>query len=674
MTPSAATSEPDRATGRGPHAAATTGTRTQRRPRDLRGDASAPLRRRATATLAVIAATLALGGVLAPLWEPAAHAADGAVAPPDEPHPEPAATLPESRDAFPAGSRYAQLGDYEWRVVRPILTERGYTPELAPEGLTICAIHYAPRPIFLPEEPFPLWLNALHVTTRANTVAWAAPVETGQRYTELVANDVELELQNPAVFSMVAALPVESSTAGCVELLVVTRDLWSLRLAFAPQLSGGVLEYLGVSIEETNFLGLNDTIGVDFGLRQGSWELGPRWFADWLGGRDVVVSEEFRVIVNREEGGYEGTANRFELRRPLRSSRQERGWHVVAEHRASVGRVFDGRAINRVTIDDPETGRSWELDERWDDLIVNVEGGYTRSYGLQVKHNVTVGPYATIRGVGARVADPDVPQAVIDELIAERLPRAERSIGLRTSYEFFYNRFFALTNYRDFERAERYRLGLSGFVTVDYSEPGLGATARFLEARGAVSHVQPLGADALVQIAGLSAARLRAPVTDVRFEGLVLVATPRAWAGRWVARAWAQTISRNDANLRTRLNATTGLRGVLGTAVEGSDAWLANVEWRSLPVDVLSVYVGLAAFADIGGAREVDEDWTSLASVGVGLRVFVPQGMATVGSIDLAMPVGNGQWSGRPPSPVLTVRFGQLFDGLLRTDGASLLQ
>src|SRR5690606_2798928 len=102
---------------------------------------------------------------------------------------------------------------------------------------------YVPRDIFLPEDPFPLWLNAIHSTTRISTLLSATPIQVGQTYSTILIEDAEVELRDPTVYSAVVIVPVMSPASNCVDLYVVTRDLWSLRAAIDPQISGGVLEF-----------------------------------------------------------------------------------------------------------------------------------------------------------------------------------------------------------------------------------------------------------------------------------------------------------------------------------------------------------------------------------------------------------------------------------------------
>lgn len=575
---------------------------------------------------------------------------------------EAAVELPQSVSAFPESSPYRTLGDYDWNLVRLALQESGAAPEHEPSGSVICEVHYRAFDIFLPDEPFPLFFNKFHSTTRISTLAAAAPVQVGDDYSALLLEDVRTELKDPSVYSTIVVVPVASDEPNCVEVLVISRDLWSLRVGFEPRLSGGAIEYLALGVEETNFMGLNDTIGVNFILERGSWEIGPVWRTDWFMNRNLQISEEIRVIFDRERGGYEGLYNAFDLRRPLRSSWDKNAWYLTGYHRGGRGRVFGSSSIHRVEIDDPETGETWLVDERWNEMSLDVEAGYTRSFGIAFKNNLTFGAFMGLRNVSPAPMDDTIPESVLEIFREERLPRGERAAGLHTRWDFYQNAYTYLTNYASFEVAEPYRRGLKLYASLRYSEPGLGADVRFLQLEAGAGYLQPISYDSFVSVALLQGGRLDIDgVVDRRTEASLRLVLPTGWAGRFVARGWLRYNGNDHSNERFRLGATTSLRGYSGYAAEGPHAWVANLEWRSQPLEVLSIFVGGAAFLDVGSAWGDTHYETTYASVGVGIRFFIPQAMARPGSVDVGFPIGHGAWRRGMPAPMISLRFGQAF-------------
>src|SRR5699024_7216762 len=68
------------------------------------------------------------------------------------------------------------------------------------------------------------------------------------------------------------------------------------------------------------------------------------------------------------------------------------------------------------------------------------------------------------------------------------------------------------------------------------------------------------------------------------------VVLPSARLGRFVLRGSARILRNDTANERFRIGAAEGLRGERGHVAEGRNAWIANMEWRSKPVEILSTF------------------------------------------------------------------------------------
>jgi len=569
----------------------------------------------------------------------------------------------ETTRAFPHHSPYRSLGEYDWRLTKRVLAEQNATPAHDAEDTMICAIRYFAYDIFLPDEPFPLFLNKLHATTREDVLRHRASIEPGDTYSVLLGEDVREQIWDTEIFSTVVAMPVENPEKACVDLYVITRDLWSLRLGFKPQISGGVLEKLELSIVETNFLGLNDSLGLGFSMDQGAWEIGPVWSTTWPGGVNLDIQENFRLVFDREFGGYDGIRNELRVERPLRSSWDVDAWFVDTSIKSARKRVFDGRRIHAVEYRDVDTGETYSVDERWHELRLKLDGGYVRAWGLRYKTLVTAGAFVDLRQVRAAPMDDGIPETVLEQFRIDRLPRQERAIGPTFSWEWYSNRYFHLTNYERFEISESYRKGIHLKAELRYSDPIFGADVRFIDGTLGARYVAPLGEDAFWDAATMGRIRWGADgFVDRRMEFSTRLVMPSGPLGRFVTRGWVRLLRADDANERFRIGAAEGLRGERGHVAEGHNAWIANIEWRSKPVEVLSTFLGFAAFVDLGSAWEQDEAIITYASIGAGLRFMAPQAMALPVAIDVSLPVGYGIWKRGMPAPVISLRFGQVFE------------
>lgn len=572
-------------------------------------------------------------------------------------------TLPEHVSDFPKDSIYRTLTQFEWSLTRRVLEEEGVWPDQEAEGKEICEIHYSSWDIFLPEESFPVWLNKGHVRTKIEILKHRVPIHQGDEWTALLREEARKQIDDLKIYAVAAIVPVQHEDPGCIRVEVVTRDRWSITPDVDPKFSGGILESFEGYLVESNLLGTNNKLGVGFLLERGSWEIGPMTELDWLGGKNLKIAEEPRVIFDREFGGYEGISNTLRMERPLRTYLDKQGWYADTTFRTGRGRVFDKKDVLTHTYQDTDTGKSYTVDERWDELKIILEAAYMRSWGRERLHRLTTGAFMDLLHVNPAPMDDTIPDSVLDQLRQERLPRAERGLGPFVEYEYFQNSFFYIENYDTYGVSESYRPGFHFLARIRYSEPGLGANIRFTDATVGASYLLPFGADGFVDVGTMG--RLRwdpSGVVDRRFEAATRLVTPTGLAGRFVYHGWVRLLDHDTSNTRFRLGATEGLRGVSGFAAEGRNAWTSSIEWRSKPWEVLSIYLGFAAFLDAGSAWERGDDRTTHMSVGFGIRIMPPQLISAPVSIDFGWPTDAQSWSGKFPMPAISVRYGQQFN------------
>ena len=147
--------------------------------------------------------------------------------------------------ALLAGPAAAQEADsYEVRQVQRALAAHGLTPDLAPDGKAIEAVHIVRYEVFVEDEPFPVFLNAFHWLTVENVVRRELLLRPGDAWDADRLLESARNLRALRIFSVVAALPVQAKTPGKVDLLLVTRDLWSLRLEWNLQFTDAQIDQL----------------------------------------------------------------------------------------------------------------------------------------------------------------------------------------------------------------------------------------------------------------------------------------------------------------------------------------------------------------------------------------------------------------------------------------------
>jgi len=579
------------------------------------------------------------------------------------------ATEASIQRGIPARSPWARLAEWEWGHVEPLMAGLGLRPVHAPNGLTVCEVTIETDEVFDPEDVFPMFLNSLHVVSRESVVRSALTFEQGDRFTELMYRDSERQLRNPSQYSIVLVLPVEgeSTAVGCVDILVVTKDVWSLTPTWFFT-TAGVLTGVQVGLVETNFLGLNDQLAATFNWGLGSWTLGPRYYSPRIGGTRWQISESFDAIHDRELNEYEGFAQQLVVSRPLYESHVPSGWRFEAGGSSRIVRRFQGSEIR--TYDAPETGEVERIDERWRERTLSVSGEATRSYGVAVKHNVSMGLSLSARDAEALPYERWSEQA-LRSFEGARLPREERVVGPGVGYEVYRNRWMTVRNVRTFGVGEEVRLGYYGSLGVRYSEPALGATARFGRVTSILGYRVRVMGDGWISGQLEQSVRVEerpvASVSDVTTSGELRMVSGLTPAGRLVMRFSGVRLGRNEGNVQVLVGGDTGLRGYPNGFLQSERYVLWNVEWRTRSVELLRTRLGLVFFGDAIATLDEMPDMQYRAALGLGVRWMIPQLGTEVRALDIGFPLDPSRWQAlgngpaRFPQPVISITFGQVF-------------
>src|SRR5690606_4004437 len=134
-----------------------------------------------------------------------------------------------------------ELSDYETESLNFALAEIQARLALAPEGKRVEAIEVVTLDVIEPRDPAPRFLNWFHVTTQKRIIHREVLLRVGTPYRQDLASETERNLREFAQFSVVLVHPVEGSTPDSVRVLVVTKDVWSLRTSWEPSFYNGRL-------------------------------------------------------------------------------------------------------------------------------------------------------------------------------------------------------------------------------------------------------------------------------------------------------------------------------------------------------------------------------------------------------------------------------------------------
>jgi hypothetical protein len=592
-------------------------------------------------------AVAALGYTLCALGQPAtaqaqatAHAQAGAQA-----H---AATLAQVR----AEAANQGLGSFERQALEHALVTRGLAIEDAPDGKIVRRVHVVSMPVFGVEEGrFLRWFNRFHVTSRERVVAREVLVQPGDRWDEERVDETRRRLRNPLFTTLVVAAPVraDGGASNQVDLLVVTRDIWSLRMNSRYEVQQSVLSELSLSLSENNLLGLRKQVALVFDMDLGKYTLGPRYIDPNIAGTRLSLETKIDAVFNRYSSDFEGSQSVTSFAYPLWSLDRKWGASVDISHFDAVRRAFFGTDLRGYQTADGVI-LPWEYDER--DLV--VESVVTRQAGRAVKHRVSLGHRLDVQRPEVRDDFPG-DDAAREEFEREVLPRSERSSAVFARYFLFTPTYAVYRNIDSFDLAEDVRLGPDLVAEVGSAMKPIGSEVNFQFASVTAGWTVGLG-DGLVRVTGSASGRRQdGEIIDQQRSASLTAYSPQFLGMRMVGRATWSGIYDDTANRFFTVGGDTGLRGYTIAAFVGygPDAVrvLTNVELRMMSFPVLFTRVGAILFWDAGHAadcyRGCERPLSLHQDVGGGVRVLIPQLQPYVFRFDWALPL-TGSTAGFP--------------------------
>lgn len=555
------------------------------------------------------------------------------------------------------GATWESLSDVELAAATAALVSLDRAPVEEPAGLPIGAVHVSTREVFEEDSDLLQWANVFHWTTQDHVIAREVLLRPGDVWDDDLVAETERNLRDMSLRSVVAVLPVTSDTPGAVDLLVVTRDIWSLRGNTEFQTTGPVLNFLSTSLSENNFLGLNKKVAATFKLDQDTYDLGALYNDPRVYGSPLALYVDESFLVGRADDAFEGAVGLLDLRMPLRSIRQEWGFNLAVSHNVQIYRDFRGESVR--TWDDPETPEDDELPRTFDYARVALEATGTRSFGERVKTNLTFGYGLRWTDAGARDGFATEEQKARFE--AQLLPRRETASYGIFKLDFFLNDFVTLYDVETFALAEELRLGPVVGASVRWGSRALFFSEReFAELYASAAWRVHLGDGALLYVEGACSSRLEGQFVDSVGSADVRIFTPvLGGALRIHARAFLGTqwdLTREDPYT---LGGDNGLRGRESRSLAGTHVVRTNLELRTLSLGWWIFKGGLVAFWDAGTTFESFDDVVPIHTVGLGARILIVPVNRNVLRLDYGVPL-NGPVVGFEHG-VFTAGFDQAF-------------
>lgn len=535
---------------------------------------------------------------------------------------------------------------YSEEISLQALHAEGWEIASAPEGKKIRSIYTIRLPVFLRTERLG-WLtaplNLLHVTTQEALVLKEARVKKGGLWSSQDALETERNLRQLGVFTSVRVFAVHAIDGPPhpdeVDVVVVTRDLWSLRLENAFSYNGGVLSQLSLALTERNLLGRRITLSA-------SSNLSPLTFSAGLSvshrrfGPDLSLGIAAAGIWTRATGEREGEGIEITLSRPLYHLDQR--WSFGAS--AGIGRVRARitRGGQVVTDDDPSTPELEETPIEWSLRSWSAGASATRQWKGEYQKKLSL-------GVSISESQREMVQALSDSQLARwrelYLPPDRFQVGPSVSFTWFQREFIALHDISTFGVREDLRVGPS--ISTSHSlvligdqayipSFSLGYTWRLLN-RGFIA----VGFSGSTRIEGKEREKIRNRELSGGLTWALPLKPTQAHLGFLIGRSSWLSRWNDVSNAFSSIGGSSGLRGYPDGAfsITGGDVARQNLEYRSPPLKWSFLHLGAVLFYDGASVHSSVNSFAWKQSVGGGLRFLFPQLNRSVFRLDLATPL-----------------------------------
>lgn len=548
--------------------------------------------------------------------------------------------------ALLAGSAAAteNFSGYERESLKIALDRTGGTVDPAPEGKVVEGIDVVALDVIEPRDPAPRFLNWFHVTSKDEVIRREALLKPGDRFSRALAEETERNLRVRQL-SVVLLVATRGSAEDRVRLLLVTKDVWSLRVNWEPTIVNGHLQSLLLQPSEENFLGRHKIVNATVALGRATYSVGLGFTDPRVGGSRLQALGSASLIFNCKSGKTEGSTGAFSYGKPLYSMLTKWSWIAATTWSEGTTRPY-GTLGNSICSDDRPALVNFRSTPQNDAVpysyhlqSLSSEFSVTRSFGTFLKNDVSFGLESRRR----LYTPPDLSAFPQDtqRVFLETLPVSDTRISPFVQLHAFRNKFLRVLDVETLGLQEDYRLGHDVWLRVYPALQAVGSSRDLLGVYSGLGYTVPLG-DGLARAYAASTVELsRRETSDAEISGGARLVTPRLPFGRLVLDGFVQDRYENYLKPQVSLGGTSRLRGYRTQAFVGSNAVTGNIELRSRPIEVLSVQVGAALFYDVGDAFDRFDEMRLKHGVGGGLRFVFPQLERTVLRIEVGVPLNR---------------------------------
>lgn len=537
-----------------------------------------------------------------------------------------------------ARAQLAQYSAYEQTLIRRELEQRKLDLEPEPSGKRVSDIELVRLEVLDELDPIPDIFNVFHGTTRHGVIRRELLFAEGQLFDQRAIDQTARNLRDIEQISAVLIVPVRDADPGRVRLLVITKDVWSLRPNWNARAGSEGLTYLYLNPSETNLLGTHSIFGATFELTRSTWALGARLAHKRLFGTRYYGEVSGSPIFNRDTGHSEGSYGRFRFGLPQYAESQRIRYGVEA--------AFVDNLVRNSRNDA-------QGDERT--LIYHREFYYeritfTRGVGSRLRREFSFGVEAE-RRVNRPRLPADLDAATAQAFLRNDVPLSDTLLSPFVQLSIYKNDFLQTFDLEALGLQEDIRLGPRVILKVYGAAQAAGSTRDLIGTVAGASHTLRWGGSGVVRATVQNSLQIaNARKHQGTLTASLRVASPRLGFGRLILDGLLENRYENYLRQRSGLGGEGRLRGFVAAEAEargsssfrGSNQVALNAEFRTAGVDILSAQVGLAVFHDMGATADSLRDLSFRRSAGLGLRVMLPQFDRIVLRADYGFPLSGG--------------------------------
>lgn len=555
-----------------------------------------------------------------------------------------------------AAAEPARLTEFERQTLEESAAKLGVGSEVdpTPDGKTIERIDIVVLDVWDEHDPVPDFFDVFHTTTRQVVIKNELLFREGQRYSSARALETGRNLRLlEQQLSLVMVEPLAGSAPDRVRVLVIVKDVWSLRLESSLSLSNKALQSVALQPSETNLAGFHTVLFGTFVLRPDEYVFGGGLLQNRILGTGLTAQASAAAIYGRASGKVEGSRGEFVFGDPLRTARQRWAFGTGIYWDDEMARQLSPSG-HTARYDAPSTTQNDAIPNEY--RARRYIGGYeaVRSFGLVQKYDLYFGLEVDRRdNVHTPVAGESA--AAERDFLKAWVPisdtRVSPFVQLRTHAEHYLRTSYIET----LALEEDFRLGPETLTRVYPASSKLGSSRSLFGVLAGASMTWALD-DGLARVVAENR-------SEYEFQGrhdadAVLVgrlATPRLGFGRFHLAGVIHDRYENYLNRYYELGGDTQLRGYPATdyqgVLKGPLVAVVNAEFRTFSLNILSVRTGLAAFYDAGDAADRFSHLRIHQAAGIGLRALIPQFDRIVFRADWAFPFnpvpGYPTWPGQ---------------------------